>query len=559
MEWLNKLNNAIDYIEVNITSDVDYAQAAVMACCSLRRFQNMFLFITDVTPAEYVRRRRMALSADELINSKIKIIDLSHKYRYESPEAFTRSFKAFHGISPSDARKYRKYIDYPRLSFEIKIKGGHYAMNDTKMEIYKNILVKMEIIELTETLKFAGLTNENLENFKNIGIYHQKYKSIMAGRHTPYTEIGLSSNICPKSSYAFGCQVDSIDALPEGLVGLDTGLTKFACLTFRVQPGADLLGDDDGGGDGMITASEYLDKVWIPKNMGLLHDPNMAHGQCEVFKKDIPYQKTNLPEADLTASYRLTSWIEVYKNINMDEEPEMCFYLPLANGNDAKTKSSPVRSLTATEIKAMQVAPEPIFGVYTWRVLDKQDGKALLLSENVIASMPYHHTKGKVTWEKCSLRDYLNGEFYNSFNDADKARIILTKELNNKNPWYNAATGKATDDYIFCLSINDVIKYFGDSGDFDKRNGWWWVGNKNKGYDFEFTDGGGQFLIDQHCENRIAKNMDGSPVDWVLRSPGRANTFCVGIQSDGMFYPLTGGGVQDVRGIRPAMWVDLML
>ena len=49
MEWLDKMNNAIDYIEANIIEKIDYIQAANIAFCSLSRFQNMFLFITDIT------------------------------------------------------------------------------------------------------------------------------------------------------------------------------------------------------------------------------------------------------------------------------------------------------------------------------------------------------------------------------------------------------------------------------------------------------------------------------------------------------------------------------
>jgi len=129
MEWLNKMNDAIDYIEANINEKIDYTQAASIACCSLSRFQNMFLFIVGITPSEYVRRRRMALSANELINDSVKIIDLSFKYGYESPAAFTRSFKAFHGLSPSAVRKFNKYIDYSRISFQMKIIGG-FNMDD---------------------------------------------------------------------------------------------------------------------------------------------------------------------------------------------------------------------------------------------------------------------------------------------------------------------------------------------------------------------------------------------------------------------------------------------
>ena len=330
MEWLNKMNNAIDYIEANIFEKIDYIQAANIACCSLSRFQNMFLFITDITPSEYVRGRRMVLSADELIGSDIKIIDLSFRYGYESPEAFTRSFKAFHGISPSDARKFRRYADYPRISFHIKITGGHFTMENTaQFEVYKDILVKMEIIELPETLKFAGVTNENLENFQNIGVYHENYKPLMSDKHTmPYTEIGLSSNICKNSWYAFGCQVDSIDGLPDGLVGLDTGLKKFACLMFRVQPGGDLVGGDDGPGDGMQKAGEYLENVWIPKNKDKLYNHRLNNRHCEVLKSEKEYRLTNISAEGLENSYWLSYWIEVYK-AKIDEDPEMCFYLPL--------------------------------------------------------------------------------------------------------------------------------------------------------------------------------------------------------------------------------------
>lgn len=328
MEWLSKMNNAIDYIEANITEKVDYVKTAKIACCSLSRFQNMFLFLTDIPLSEYVRRRRMALSANEVINSDIKIVDLSLKYGYESQAAFTRSFKEFHGISPTNARKFAKYIDYPRISFQINIIGGHFTVDTNKqMTVYKDILVKMEIIELPETLKFAGVTSEGLPNFQNIGVYHEKYKSLMTYKHTPYTEIGISSNF-ENAWYTFGCQVDSIEDLPEGLIGLDTGLTKFACLTFRVQPGADLLGGGDGPGDGMNMASEYLKDEWIPKNKDIVYNYLPPH-RFEIKKEDKNYRMANISTKGLESSYTLGYWIEVYKVIDIQKDPEMCFYIPL--------------------------------------------------------------------------------------------------------------------------------------------------------------------------------------------------------------------------------------
>ncbi len=63
------MNRAIDYIEANLTEEIELNEAARMACCSSYQFQRMFSFITDVTLAEYIRRRRLTLAALELQHS----------------------------------------------------------------------------------------------------------------------------------------------------------------------------------------------------------------------------------------------------------------------------------------------------------------------------------------------------------------------------------------------------------------------------------------------------------------------------------------------------------
>jgi len=122
------MNDAISYIESHIKEPVDYQKAAEIACSSLSRFQRMFSFVTDITLAEYVRYRRMSLAAKDLANSDIKIIDLAKRYQYESPEAFTRAFQVFHGVPPTGTRKLGIYRDFPPISFQIHISGGHFNM-----------------------------------------------------------------------------------------------------------------------------------------------------------------------------------------------------------------------------------------------------------------------------------------------------------------------------------------------------------------------------------------------------------------------------------------------
>ncbi|OPJ60339.1 helix-turn-helix transcriptional regulator [Clostridium oryzae] len=129
MEWSERMNEAINYIEAHIEEKINHLAVAEIACCSLSRFQRMFYFVTDVTLAEYVRCRRMSLAANDLLNSDIKIIELAQKYNYESPEAFTRAFQTFHGVPPTITRKLGIYTDYPRISFQIKINGGNFNLN----------------------------------------------------------------------------------------------------------------------------------------------------------------------------------------------------------------------------------------------------------------------------------------------------------------------------------------------------------------------------------------------------------------------------------------------
>lgn len=125
MEWLERMNRAMDYIELNLAGEIELSEVARRACCSSHQFQRMFSFITNVTLAEYIRRRKLTLAALELQNNQaIRVIDIAIKYGYESPVSFARAFQSLHGITPAMARQDGIALKaYPRLSFLITIKG----------------------------------------------------------------------------------------------------------------------------------------------------------------------------------------------------------------------------------------------------------------------------------------------------------------------------------------------------------------------------------------------------------------------------------------------------
>lgn len=125
MEWLMKMNLAIDYIEEHLNDEISYEMAADLACCSNYHFQKMFSCIVGIPLGEYIRRRRLTCAALDLQNGK-KVIDIACKYGYDSPTAFNRAFRSIHGIAPSFARKEGTALKaYPRIRFQISIKGAN--------------------------------------------------------------------------------------------------------------------------------------------------------------------------------------------------------------------------------------------------------------------------------------------------------------------------------------------------------------------------------------------------------------------------------------------------
>ena len=123
MDWINRLNNAINYMEEHMKSEIDMAEVGRIAGCSAYHFQRMFTYMADVTLSEYIRRRKMSLAAVDLL-SGAKVIDVAYLYGYDSPTSFNRAFKNIHGIAPSKISEEGVNVkSYPPICFHISVKG----------------------------------------------------------------------------------------------------------------------------------------------------------------------------------------------------------------------------------------------------------------------------------------------------------------------------------------------------------------------------------------------------------------------------------------------------
>ena len=203
--------------------------------------------------------------------------------------------------------------------------------------------------------------------------------------------------------------------------------------------------------------------------------------------------------------------------------------------------NSIVKSLS--ELGSVSVGDHFTFGNYPqgsdgeeqpveWRVLDVEDGKALVISEKLLDYAPYNETYTDVTWEACSLREWMNNDFLNrAFTAHEQAKIATVTNRNPDNPEYGTKGGKTTRDRIFALSIDEAKKYFSDDTD---RIAYTTDYTHTKGYDY-------------------ADCSDG----WWLRSPGDLSLYAADVSSFG-FVNRFGRDVDSDGGcVRPAFWLNL--
>ncbi len=124
MEWIERLNDAVRYMEEHLTDEISYEQLGRIACCSSYHFQRMFAYMAGVPLSEYIRRRKMSLAAVDLKSGDAKVIDIAAKYGYRSPTAFNRAFQSVHGIAPSSVRNEGVSVkSFPPIAFQITVSG----------------------------------------------------------------------------------------------------------------------------------------------------------------------------------------------------------------------------------------------------------------------------------------------------------------------------------------------------------------------------------------------------------------------------------------------------
>ncbi len=215
--------------------------------------------------------------------------------------------------------------------------------------------------------------------------------------------------------------------------------------------------------------------------------------------------------------------------------------------DSAEKASSIYNEYIVEKRKAAEAGDYVFFGAYEqdnntsngeeaieWLVLDKKDGKILVISKYALNCRQYNtRYTSDITWETCSLRKWLNDTFINAaFTDAEKSLIPTVTVSADKNPHYSIDPGNATNDKVFLLSITEANRYLS--------------------YDSA-----------RQCEATAYAKAQGAIVDsygdcaWWLRSPGSSRGSAAYFYNNGDLCD-SGQYVHSIIiAVRPAMWIDL--
>lgn len=142
MDYKEHIARAIEYIEKNLTNEIDLTACAKACAYSKYYFLRVFKEVTGMTPADYIRKRRLSEIAKRICQDDEYISEIAFAYGFNSKENFTRAFKAEHHILPSEYKQTQNSLKlYEPLSFERKpfcVKPEIITIPNFSLTVYKS-------------------------------------------------------------------------------------------------------------------------------------------------------------------------------------------------------------------------------------------------------------------------------------------------------------------------------------------------------------------------------------------------------------------------------------
>lgn len=160
---LKDLNDAVDYIEKRLMDDMAIEDVAKYVGESDYHFRKIFQAISKVSLSEYIKKRKLSMANHNLVQGE-SVTSVAFKYGYQSVEGFSRAFKAWSGLLPSEAAKTKSIMSFPKLSFFIDVKGGE----NMEVKIVEMPAFTFAGVQKRVPMQFEGVNNAIADLYRSI-------------------------------------------------------------------------------------------------------------------------------------------------------------------------------------------------------------------------------------------------------------------------------------------------------------------------------------------------------------------------------------------------------
>jgi tetratricopeptide (TPR) repeat protein len=437
-----------------------------------------------------------------------------------------------------DKNNYQKVLCYGDPILKTELKGYTEHINVRKKSEYiASIYESAETAMMLASYEKAISLFESISDYKDSATLANEARKRLVAQKRRNKKIGIIAVACVVSlivSLVLGINIDNNVKYNNAVELMEEGKYTEAIAIFEAINGYKDSSAKIGECNIAILESKY-DSAIISMNAGKYEEAISAFEELAGYKDSVE----RMLECRYNAAIALKNSGDIFNAYEA--------LIALGGYKDSEEIANSIYEDYMNEkFKHAQVGDYISFGLYEqdgdfgngkedieWLVLDVQDGKALVICKYALASMPYNDENTSLTWETCTLRDWLNDDFIDiAFSDDEKSMIPTVTVCADKNPEYNFSNpGNDTQDKIFLLSIDEVEEYF----------------DSDSARQCEPTD---------YAVANGAYESDGNCI-WWLRTPGSTGSYAACVYSAGDVY-VSGDRIHsDYRSVRPAMWIEI--
>ena len=201
IDYKIRVDKVFKYIDAHLDGEISLGGVSEAASFSPYHFHRVFKAVTGETLGGYVTRRRMEKAAADLLHKPLLLTEIFQKYGFSDHASFTRTFRKFYKMSPTEFRKQNQHRfskisqvlskigqAYPEMDKYLRVIDGlkNWINMNAKIEIKKTKKQHLACVSCIGHQNLAGAYQKIIrwatplgllaEHSKMVTVYHDSFK-----------------------------------------------------------------------------------------------------------------------------------------------------------------------------------------------------------------------------------------------------------------------------------------------------------------------------------------------------------------------------------------------